>query len=348
MISFVVPAHNEEAGLRPTLAAIHDAMRTVARPYEIIVVDDASTDRTAEIAQTNRATVVPVQHRQIAATRNAGARVARGDFVFFVDADTRVTAGVIQDALAAMERGAAGGGAWTRFADRVPLYAHLVWTWFVIAGHLAGFTGGAFMFCTRAALLAGARFDERLFGAEEWSMALAIKRTGPFAVLWSYPLTSGRRFRQTSPVHFLLVPLKFFRPTTALQRRAAVQKIWYESDRTKDDSAGATLTARLSNGVVLVAMVVLFAPPLWALVALLWPDAMRGPLGTLRQVCGAFTVHAGLVGWPFAFYLWRTLPGQTRWAERVRLALLGALCLGQALYCTWEAAALWRKVWAWL
>ena len=77
MISFIVPAHNEQASLGRTLEAIHQAARVVGQPYEIIVVDDASTDATPEIAAQNNARVVSVNHRQIAATRNSGARRAR-------------------------------------------------------------------------------------------------------------------------------------------------------------------------------------------------------------------------------------------------------------------------------
>src|SRR5882724_9205202 len=90
MISFIVPAHNEQACLGRTLDAIHKAARAVGQPYEIIVVDDASTDATAEIAAQNNARVVSVNHRQIAATRNAGARIAHGDQLLFVDADTTI------------------------------------------------------------------------------------------------------------------------------------------------------------------------------------------------------------------------------------------------------------------
>ena len=51
MISFVVPAYNEEAFIADTLNAIHCSARAVNEQYEIIVADDASTDRTAEIAR---------------------------------------------------------------------------------------------------------------------------------------------------------------------------------------------------------------------------------------------------------------------------------------------------------
>src|SRR3954468_10770337 len=88
MISFIVPAHNEEACLGRTLQAIRESADVVAQPYEIVVVNDASTDSTAKVARNNNARVVVVNHRQIAATRNSGARAATGDRLFFVDADT--------------------------------------------------------------------------------------------------------------------------------------------------------------------------------------------------------------------------------------------------------------------
>ena len=53
MISFIIPAYNEELELSSTIAAIRHAAATgTAQSYEIIVVDDASTDATAEIAAT--------------------------------------------------------------------------------------------------------------------------------------------------------------------------------------------------------------------------------------------------------------------------------------------------------
>src|SRR4029079_8077114 len=110
MISFIVPAHNEQASLGRTLEAIHEAARAVGQPYEVIVVDDASTDTTPEIAAQNNARVVSVNHRQIAATRNSGARSAQGEGLFFVDADTSIHVRALASALRAMDKGAAGGG----------------------------------------------------------------------------------------------------------------------------------------------------------------------------------------------------------------------------------------------
>jgi glycosyltransferase involved in cell wall biosynthesis len=92
VISFIVPAHNEQSCIGRTLEAIHEAARSIGQQYEIVVVDDASTDSTEDIARHHNATVTRVNHRQIAATRNSGGRAAHGERLFFVDADTTINA----------------------------------------------------------------------------------------------------------------------------------------------------------------------------------------------------------------------------------------------------------------
>jgi glycosyltransferase involved in cell wall biosynthesis len=103
MISFIVPAHNEELELPATLAAIHAAAMAVAQPYQIIVVDDASTDVTSEVAMRAGAKVVRIERRQIAAARNAGGQAAQGEYLFFVDADTRIKQTHITEAITALQ-----------------------------------------------------------------------------------------------------------------------------------------------------------------------------------------------------------------------------------------------------
>src|SRR5689334_13119115 len=110
LISFVIPAWNEESLLGPTLERLSVARGHLADTSEVIVVDDCSTDRTVEIARQHGAKVVSVDHRQISATRNAGAREARGDLLIFIDADTLVTPQVVCAAVAAVRSGAVGGG----------------------------------------------------------------------------------------------------------------------------------------------------------------------------------------------------------------------------------------------
>jgi len=229
MISFIVPAHNEEFCLPKTLKAIHDSVRTVNEPYEVIVVDDASTDATGDIARQHNATVVKVNHRQIAATRNSGGRAARGERLFFVDADTTVNPAVVESALRWMDKGAAGGGAPTRFEGSVPLYARLLLGWLGFFMRIASMTGGAFMFCTREAFHAVGGFDERLYGAEDAAMSAALKREGRFVVLNERLFTSGRRVRAIPGLQTLALLARVAFVPSNLTRRSSVEKIWYVS-----------------------------------------------------------------------------------------------------------------------
>src|SRR5688572_8616158 len=115
MISFVIPAHNEAELIGRTISAIHESARALGESYEVIVADDASTDATGSLAFEHGARVVTVSFRRIAATRNAGARAAIGEFLFFVDADTVVRMPALRSALRALRGGAVGGGAAVRF-----------------------------------------------------------------------------------------------------------------------------------------------------------------------------------------------------------------------------------------
>src|ERR1700680_3905394 len=125
MLSFIVPAYNEELELPSTLSAIHAAATASPEPYEIIVVDDASTDATAQIAKSAGAVVVPGHYRQIAAVRNAGARAARGDVLFFVDADTFSSPAHCARARPPLATGCGGGGARVITDSAVPLWGHV-------------------------------------------------------------------------------------------------------------------------------------------------------------------------------------------------------------------------------
>jgi glycosyltransferase involved in cell wall biosynthesis len=204
MLSFIVPAHNEEHELPKTLAAIRVAADASARPYEIIVVDDESTDATAEIAKAAGAIVVPVRYRHIAAVRNAGARMARGDIFFFVDADTWISPVHVTGALAALEAGCAGGGARMIPEGSVPLWGRVfvrIFSAFYFT--LANLGAGAFLFTTRENFYAAGGFDEQFFAGEEVYFTMALKKFGRFKLLREPIVTSGRKLRMHSAGHIL-------------------------------------------------------------------------------------------------------------------------------------------------
>jgi glycosyltransferase involved in cell wall biosynthesis len=343
MISFVVPAHNEQACLRRTLQAIHESARVLGEPYEIIVVDDASTDATAEIARRHEARVVPVNHRQIAATRNSGARTARGERIFFVDADTTINPRAVAAALRAMDKGAVGGGAptWVGKGEAVPLYIRAFGFLGIIGPMLIGFTGGAFMFCTRAAFQATGGFSERLFWGEESLFALALKREGRFVVVRNPVHTSGRRARKTSAGQLALGGLRIiFSPVRMFTQRSSVEKIWYDSNRADDDRMPSSLAARLSNGIVFVLLLALFTAPIWNFIPMsLTP--LASPQGKVRFVLATFVCHACLLFWPAAIFLFWNLLRRKHWMEWLKLAAFFAFSLWQA----WESTRCVMQIW---
>jgi glycosyltransferase involved in cell wall biosynthesis len=195
MISFIVPAYNEEKLLGGTLRALKSAAKALNEAYELIVVDDASEDHTAVVARNAGARVVSVSHRQIAAARNSGAREAKGDIFIFVDADTLANETVVKAAVKALREGAVGGGASVHFDGSLPLYAKLLLPSSIWLSRVARLAGGCFLFCTRQAFEAVGGFDERYFVAEELVLGKALKRQGNFVVLRESVTTSGRKLR---------------------------------------------------------------------------------------------------------------------------------------------------------
>lgn len=197
MLSFVIPAHDEEALIARAIDAIQTSARAAEVPFEIIVVDDSSSDRTAEIAEAAGTRVVRVAVRQIGAARNAGAAVAAGETLVFVDADTFVAPANVQGVVAAMAAGAVGGGSVVVFDDPVPRWAKtamVFWEWYSRAFRVAA---GSFFFCSKPAFEAAGGFDRTLYAGEEIWLTRALKRLrrGPFVILREPVVTSGRKAR---------------------------------------------------------------------------------------------------------------------------------------------------------
>ena len=97
LVSIVIPCYNHGAFLREALASIG----TPATATEIVVVDDGSTDNTADVVATFEASTsntfwcVRQQNAGLAAARNRGLRESRGQFIVFLDADDRLAPGAV-------------------------------------------------------------------------------------------------------------------------------------------------------------------------------------------------------------------------------------------------------------
>lgn len=231
MISFVVPAYNEERLLAAALESIHAAARSLGLDYEVVVSNDGSTDATAAIAARGGARVVDVHHRKISATRNSGAKAARGDRLIFVDADTRVNAAVIRAALAAMDAGAVGGGAEVRFDGEAPRWAHGAVRMVIGFMRIFRWAAGCFIFCTRRDFEAVGGFDERHYAAEEIHLSMALKGRGRFVILREPVATSPRKFVERGPWETLWLSLRLMLRGFRGVRERRHADFWYDGKR---------------------------------------------------------------------------------------------------------------------
>ena len=93
MLSFVIPCHNEEANLRPLLAAIRGAVEPLRMPFEIVVTDDCSADQSWAVLKEIGGSDSRVRAQRFAANRGqsaalwAGMQAARGRYLVTLDAD---------------------------------------------------------------------------------------------------------------------------------------------------------------------------------------------------------------------------------------------------------------------
>jgi len=230
VISFVVPAYNEEKYLAATLASIHEAARAVGEPYEVVVANDASTDATERVALEGGARVVTVQKRQIAGTRNAGARASTGDMLIFVDADTQVNASLVAEAVAALRAGAVGGGAPVRF-DRTTWWMRWLLAAVIPLFRLAKWAAGCFVYCTREAFEKAGGFDEAYFAAEEILFSRALKRHGRFVTLRSSVTSSSRKLDTHSVGDFAWLCVKLAAGGFGGLKKRGNTAFWYPDKR---------------------------------------------------------------------------------------------------------------------
>jgi len=239
-ISVIMPAFNEERLLGESLSCVKAAMAVFHQhgwETELIVCDNNSTDRTAELARTAGATVVFEPINQIARARNRGAEAASGDWLFFVDADSHPS----RELFAAAGREIAGGrcvagGCGVRY-DQTSFFTEWCVRGWNRLSQARRWMAGSFIFCEANAFRQIGGFSLELFASEEIDLSERLKKLGResgrevviLREVWL--VTSSRKLRLYSFwEHVRFLARVCVRPRRTLRNRAACQ-YWYDGRR---------------------------------------------------------------------------------------------------------------------
>lgn len=241
-ISIIVPAYNEERLLAASLAQIKAAAGEIEKhgwAWELIVCDNNSTDRTAEIATAASAKVVFEPINQIGRARNRGASAATGDWLWFIDGDSWPSPELFAAVIGEVNGGrAVAVGTTLEFDEVDPLYAVMagLWKiWSVVGSHMAG----SFIAVEAVAFHAIGGFSGEFFAGEELDLSRRLIRWGRLQtprrrvkVLRGVPLkTSGRKsklYSHRENARFLGRLL--WSPWRTLKRRESCD-LWYDGRR---------------------------------------------------------------------------------------------------------------------
>lgn len=239
-ISVVIPAFNEERLLGDSLREVRRALAVfTARGWavELIVCDNNSTDRTAEIAREAGAQVVFEPVNQIARARNTGAAAATGDWLVFVDADSHPSPELFAAVAVEMARGRCLAGGSTVRMETTRLMGRLgagIWN---RVSRMRRLMAGSFIFVEAAAFREVGGFSAELFAGEELDLSLKLRAAGKrsgrhIVILHRHPLlTSARKlhlYRQRELFWFFLKAA--FAPRRVMRSREECHP-WYDGRR---------------------------------------------------------------------------------------------------------------------
>ena len=240
-LSLVVPAYNEERYLPRLLDSVDAARAAYARgrgAVEVIVADNASTDGTAAVAAARGCTVVRVEKRAIAAARNGGAAIARGEILCFTDADGRIHPATFDAIERAVGSGRAVAGATGATLDRWTLGRTLSFALLLPFAWLTGMDTGV-VFCRREDFAAVGGYDESRLFAEDvlllWQLRRLGRRDGRRLVRLRGVKTvaSTRKFDEHGEWHYFtempaLAWRMLFRKSAATE---FAERYWYRPER---------------------------------------------------------------------------------------------------------------------
>ena len=197
-ISIIIPTFNEEEIIARTLQALL-AITERSEGVEIIV-SDASNDRTPDIVSGFPVTLCRSAKGR-AIQMNNGARLAGGDILYFLHADTLPPDTFLDDIWSASEAGKKAGCFRMHFDDDHPLMTLFGWCTRFPLMICRG--GDQSLFIDKALFQGIGGFDETLLIMEDYDIINRIEQSEPFHILESEVTTSARKYHQNG-----IIPLQ--------------------------------------------------------------------------------------------------------------------------------------------
>lgn len=231
-ISVIIPARNEERHIGGCLAAIEAAAGRINASVEIIVVLNRCSDHTEALAREHACVIVSDDRKNLAQIRNSGARAASGDWLVTIDADSRMSANMLERVSAELSSARVVGGGVLILPERWSAGIILTGICLVPVALWHGISGGLF-FCRKADFDAIGGFNEHLTSVEDIDFAIRLKRHGRqkgqrfVTLLRSWIVTSCRKFDYFGDWYFLRHPLTSLQLLKSRNPEAA-SRIWYD------------------------------------------------------------------------------------------------------------------------
>lgn len=188
LISVIIPVYNGEKTIEETIRSV---LNQTFADFEIIVINDGSTDSTVKIVSgftDSRIRLLSYHNGSAAASRNRGLDHVRGEYIAFLDADDLWTTGKLEGQLKALQEYPEAGLAysWTDIIDennqfvsrgsRISITGD-AWPYLLLSNIL---DSGSNPLIRRQVLSKVEKFDESLIPAEDWDFYLRISENYPF------------------------------------------------------------------------------------------------------------------------------------------------------------------------
>jgi rSAM/selenodomain-associated transferase 2 len=193
-VSVIIPTYNEEEVIASLVA--HLLANSGGAVEEVLVIDGGSTDQTIARAREAGAQVHVSPWKGRADQMNYGAKIARGDVLYFVHADTQPPAGYVADILESLRMGYSIGGYRSRFEAVHPLLA--LNSYFSRFGRLTCRGGDQTLFVRRALFDRLRGYDNYYVVMEDFDFIRRARRQTSFRIVPKDAHVSARKYKENS------------------------------------------------------------------------------------------------------------------------------------------------------